>query len=476
MRPVDTARSRIVLLGTPFYHAEDLLDVPVIANNVEDLLAAFTDPHLGAFPRESCVVVPADATTAQVGDLLVKAAEEAEDLLLFYYAGHGLVSARRHELYLSLAGTRTRNHLEFSALPFAAVRNACLDSKAENRAVILDSCFSGRAIGETLAGNEEEILGQIHVSGTYTLTSSPANVASVILEGERHTAFTERLLDLLTNGSPTAGSMLTFRDIYLRLHGRFIAENLPVPQQCGTETADRLGLVRNRALATTAPDNPRPAKTKVPRRNNARSTGSSFLDSFFDGLGDGGEKVTASKSGERTRSPSPARSSLGGIGWADFIVDPHGTAHPTRNPRPTNHTDPEEQEEQDSFPRLNLVERGYWSLRSASARLTAASGIVLGLVNLGLALWVMVGPATDRWLWLLIPGVPVAFIAGFSHMTGLRGVGFNLASCFAYFACAVASVMAAAHHLNGSFTPPDLAFLEIVVIGVSTFKAIPHLP
>ncbi|GAB2749841.1 hypothetical protein GCM10010442_80660 [Kitasatospora kifunensis] len=173
----------------------------MVANNITDLAAVLTDPELCGFDPAHCAASPPEAGVEQVGDLLMQAAAEAEDLLLFYYSGHGLLGPRRRELYLSLAGTRP-DRLAFTALPFEAVRDACLGSRARSRVVILDSCFSGRAIGETLA--DDAVLGQLDVAGTYTLTSAPANRTAAIMPGEQHTAFTERLLHLLRTGTPTA--------------------------------------------------------------------------------------------------------------------------------------------------------------------------------------------------------------------------------------------------------------------------------
>ncbi|MFD0410460.1 caspase family protein [Kitasatospora sp. NPDC127116] len=248
-RAVDPQRSRIVLVGTPAYTDPGLPDVPVVANNVTDLAAVLTDAELGGFDPRHCAVAPSTASVEQVGDLLVQAAEEAEDLLLFYYSGHGLLGPRRRDLYLSLAGTRP-GRLAFTALPFDAVRDACLGSRAASRVVILDSCFSGRAIGDTLA--DDAVLGQLEVAGTYTLTSAPANRTALILPGERHTAFTERLLHLLRTGTPAAGPLLSLGDIYRHLHARLRSEGLPEPQQRGTATADLLGLARNRRFGATA--------------------------------------------------------------------------------------------------------------------------------------------------------------------------------------------------------------------------------
>ncbi|WP_410626757.1 caspase domain-containing protein [Amycolatopsis sp. cmx-8-4] len=250
-RPVDPGRSRILLVGTPTYRHPGLSDRPEVANNVADLVEVLTDPALGGFEPAHCVAAPAEAGIAEIGELLDDAATHATDLLLFYYSGHGLLSPRSHELYLSLAGT-VHDRPAFTALRFEAVREAFLQSPARNRVMIVDSCFSGRAIAETLADDEEVVLGQLEVDGTYTLTSAPANKTAVVLPGERHTAFTGRLLSLLRAGTAEAGEMLSFGDIYRHLYRRSVAEGLPLPQQRGTATTDLLGLMRNTRRAHMA--------------------------------------------------------------------------------------------------------------------------------------------------------------------------------------------------------------------------------
>ena len=243
-REEQLAGSRVVLIGAPAYDDPTLPDVPVVANNVADMAAVLTDPNLGGFDPAHCVVAPARSDIGQIGDLLMDAAAEATDLLLIYYSGHGLLGPLRRELYLSLARTKP-DRPAFTALPFEAVRDACLASRARSRVVILDSCFSGRAIGDTLTSTSEAVLGQIDVSGTYTLTSAPANRVALYLPGERHTAFTGRMLNLLRTGSASAGPFLSLGDIFRHLYAQHLAEGLPVPQQRGTETADLFGLVRN---------------------------------------------------------------------------------------------------------------------------------------------------------------------------------------------------------------------------------------
>lgn len=73
--------------------------------------------------------------------------------------GHGLLD-RRGQLHLAVAGTHP-DRLGFTALSYETLRAVCLDSDAASKMVILDSCFSGRAIGQALAGDDQQVLGQL---------------------------------------------------------------------------------------------------------------------------------------------------------------------------------------------------------------------------------------------------------------------------------------------------------------------------
>lgn len=139
VRGVDPARSRIVLVGAPHYDDADLPDVPQVARNLADLASVLTDRAVGGFPAEHCAVAGPDASVEQIGDLLEQAAAQAGDLLLFYFAGHGLIGPRG-ELYLALRRTRFRNPA-FSALRYETVRDTFLElgTRAVNRVVILEA-------------------------------------------------------------------------------------------------------------------------------------------------------------------------------------------------------------------------------------------------------------------------------------------------------------------------------------------------
>jgi len=164
----DPERSYAVLVGTSHYQAAELTDLPAVRNNLHDLAAVLTDRALGAIPLSRCVVVPDPSDPRTVYRTLRQYAAAAEDTLLVYFAGHGRLG-QRNELYLGLANTDP-DELQVSALAYDLIRDVLTESPAVNRVVILDCCFSGRAI-QDMSGNDETIIGQIGIQGIYVLAS-----------------------------------------------------------------------------------------------------------------------------------------------------------------------------------------------------------------------------------------------------------------------------------------------------------------
>jgi WD40 repeat protein len=254
VRLPDPKRSRAVLIGTGTYADDKLPDLPVVGRTVGDLAAVLTDPVYGVVPESHCTVLTDQADIRVIGRHLRSAASHAEDLLLVYFVGHGLVGARRHELYLGLPDSEWADP-EFNSLEYDKLRSSVLDSAAANKIIILDCCFSGRVVSEAMADPVSEVVGQIEVDGTYVLASAERDQVALILPGEDRTAFTGRFVHLLRNGVPGGPELLTVDYLYRQLVMKMKAEGLSQPQRRGTSTADLLALAGNRAFAAppTAP-------------------------------------------------------------------------------------------------------------------------------------------------------------------------------------------------------------------------------
>jgi hypothetical protein len=262
----DPARSRAVILGAGRFLAPELTDLPAVRENVTALHDRLSDPRTGVLTRERCVVAGEQAGLAEVGQLVGEQARQAGDLLLVYYAGHGLVDDRGR-LHLALHGTNT-SALRYSALPVDLLREDIGASPAAARVLILDCCFAGRAI-EVMGTDAGLFSAQFEVAGTYTLASTTATAPAYAPRDQRFTAFTGALLEALSNGTP-----LTLDELYARVDRKLVARGLPRPQRRATNTAGELYLSRGpgRAADTTDPAPPQAVFRLDPavRRNRQR--------------------------------------------------------------------------------------------------------------------------------------------------------------------------------------------------------------
>src|SRR6478752_5800074 len=89
VRLPDPRRSYAVLIGSSRYGSAELSDLPAVVRNLAGLAEVLTDPALGGFPPDRCIVVPDPASARAAGRTLREYAARAEDTLLIYWAGHG---------------------------------------------------------------------------------------------------------------------------------------------------------------------------------------------------------------------------------------------------------------------------------------------------------------------------------------------------------------------------------------------------
>ena len=189
-----------------------------------------------------------EGSLAIVGDHLETFSSSARDTLIVYYAGHGVLGADG-ELYLALVDTQV-DRLPWTAVPISALKRLIAASPAENRVLILDCCFSGRAI-ETMTEMQSALSSQTVISGAYTLTSAPPNSPSMAPARSQYTAFTGELIGVLRDGAPGEPELLTLGTVYKVLRANLAARGLPLPQQRNTENAHLLALAPNRASGRT---------------------------------------------------------------------------------------------------------------------------------------------------------------------------------------------------------------------------------
>jgi TPR repeat protein len=257
------------------YSDPEFPDIPAAGNNVRDLARSLTAPG-AAFDEEHCAVLSDPGQSTEVGKAVAAAARDAEDVLLVYYTGHGVVD-RRGRLYLALPDT-DHEEPEWSSVAFTTLRDELMESRARARILILDCCFSGRAF-EAMSSPDAVIGGQIDIRGTYTITSSARDETSLAPEGHRYTAFTGALL------SAAADTGLTLDQLYQRVDRMLHQNSQPRPQRRSVNIAGELRLF-------TAPE-PQPATAAEVMTTPGTDADSESLFESAQRLADQGDTVGA---------------------------------------------------------------------------------------------------------------------------------------------------------------------------------------
>jgi molecular chaperone DnaK len=236
-----------LLVGTGKYH--NLPGVPAVAQTVHDFAQALVE-RCGLDPLNLQIVLdPGDP--GDVGAALASAAESASETLLFYFVGHGLVSAEG-KLFLGTTGVdQSAFRLRWTGVQYDDVRHTLMRSTAQTTVVILDCCFSGRAV-ETLGPSDaaDTAADLASIEGSYVLTAAARDELALAPAGELHTAFTGEVLRYLATGDPAGGAQLTLDDLYRGLVKRLEARGLPRPHRRVNANAADFVLVENAACGT----------------------------------------------------------------------------------------------------------------------------------------------------------------------------------------------------------------------------------
>ncbi len=137
---VRVTRSRAVLIGVSNYDDDALPDLPSGAQAVEELAQVIAGRASADAALVHTIVNP---RRDEVARALADACSEADDQLVVYFAGHGVVSPFG-ELVLATSDCELRAP-ELTGMAWNSVRDALADAQAKSVVVILDCCFSGAA-------------------------------------------------------------------------------------------------------------------------------------------------------------------------------------------------------------------------------------------------------------------------------------------------------------------------------------------
>jgi len=215
------------MAGVNVYQDRDISDLTCCVNDVQAIHCLLTDPAHGGYQARLLLDITPDTLPTRNNVLaelnnVARAAGE-EDLLLFYFSGHGAIEAG--EAYLIPRDARLTN-LGDTAIPLSRVKDIMAGSAARAKVIILDACHSGARIGKAEARMSQDFMERVfaEAEGLAILASCQQGQVSYEWEQAGQSVFTHYLLEGLAGGADFDNKgFVTIQDI-----NRYVADRVKV--------------------------------------------------------------------------------------------------------------------------------------------------------------------------------------------------------------------------------------------------------
>ncbi len=193
-----------LLIGISEYQP-GLNPLPAAVEDVEAMRRVLGNAEMGGFADDNITVLknpqPQEVRNA-IEDLFSN--RHKDDLLLFYFSGHG-IKDERGKLYFSTRATTKNNGLlrKASAVAASYLHESINDSRSQRQVIILDCCFSGAiASGMTLKDDGSvNVQEQLGGKGRAILTSSTSTQYSFEQQGSSLSVYTRYLVEGIKTGA-----------------------------------------------------------------------------------------------------------------------------------------------------------------------------------------------------------------------------------------------------------------------------------
>ncbi|MGK7923664.1 MAG: caspase domain-containing protein, partial [Spirulina sp.] len=194
---------KIALLVGVSEYQKPFNPLPSAVKDVEQLATVLQDKEMGGFDEVTPLINPDRMQFETAIDRLL-ANRQSEDLVLFYFSGHG-VKDRNRNLYF--ATPQTQKEARRGINPVTAVsayflQQQLTDSSSEREVVILDCCYSG-AIAKGLTAKDDgeiDIQAELGGRGRAILTSSSAMQSSFQQDESQLSIYTQYLIEGIATG------------------------------------------------------------------------------------------------------------------------------------------------------------------------------------------------------------------------------------------------------------------------------------
>ncbi len=190
-----------LLVGVSHYGA-GFTPLPGTASDVEGLKQVLQDSGKGEFGEVKTLINPDPLALQQAIETLF-GDRRPDDLVLFYFSGHG-VKDDRGKLYLTTSATRKTSQgrlFKSTAVPASFLQDVMSDSQSQRQVVILDCWFAGITENWLAEDGPVDIKDQFGGSGRVILTASTSTQSIFEQKGAYRSAYTDYLVEGLETGA-----------------------------------------------------------------------------------------------------------------------------------------------------------------------------------------------------------------------------------------------------------------------------------
>lgn len=192
-----------LLIGVSEYEP-GLNPLPAAVKDIEALRRVLQDPDMGDFNELKSLKNP-EPQTMQYEIEALFSERTKEDLILFYFSGHGIKDDTGN-LYFATRATKKNSKGELvrsTAVPANFIHEVMKRSRAKRQVIILDCCFSGAFDPILCAKNDDsvDLQGQLGSEGRVVLTSSSSTEYSFEQEGSELSVYTRYLVEGIETGA-----------------------------------------------------------------------------------------------------------------------------------------------------------------------------------------------------------------------------------------------------------------------------------
>jgi Caspase domain len=248
----DLSRSRAILISNGIYRDLGIPDLPATAGCIPAMQALLTSDLCG-WPPDRVESLPEVAAPHELARSLVELVKGAQDVLVLYYAGHGMRTATG-QLALALGDSSAdRELLPHTAILYEAVARILRRCSAATKLVILDCCHAELGNKDNYQTQSADIDAE-PVDGLYCIWASKQwEKARSPLDGGLP-YFTDAFIQVVRAGIPGKPPKLTIDQIFTELRARMLRADLPEPAQSGIRDAHHWPFARNAAPPETHRD------------------------------------------------------------------------------------------------------------------------------------------------------------------------------------------------------------------------------